>query len=114
MSGETFYHAAELAEFSGTRPLRKEVNGRHVLLIYDDGKLYAFLNQCTHVRVRMNGARVEDGALVCPNHRARFDLTTGNCLVSPIPGELAPLTRFETRLRDGSVEIALSERSDRL
>lgn len=110
MSDVTFYPAAEMVEFVGTKPLRKEVNGWPLLIVRDGDAVHAFHNLCTHVRVRMNAARVEDGAIICPNHGARFDLRTGRCIGSMLPGiggGLAPLTRFETRWVGDRVEVAL-------
>jgi anthranilate 1,2-dioxygenase ferredoxin component len=108
MDETSFYAAARLCEFVDARPLRKEVNGWSLLIVRDGDEIHAFHNLCTHVRVHMNAACVEGGAIVCPNHRARFDLRTGRCLGSPLPGirdNLAPLTRFETRLVADGVEV---------
>ena len=110
MSQDTFYPAAEIEEFISTKPLRKEVNGWPLLIVRDGENIHAFHNMCTHVRIRMNAARVEEGAIICPNHGARFDLHSGRCLGSMLPGirdDLAPLTRFEARLVGNRVEVAL-------
>jgi anthranilate 1,2-dioxygenase ferredoxin component len=110
MSTETFYPVAEIGELIGTKPLRKEVNGWSLLVVRDGDDIHAFHNLCTHVRVRMNAARIEDGAIICPNHGARFDLRTGRCLGSMLANmrdRLPPLTRFATRLVGDRVEVAL-------
>jgi nitrite reductase/ring-hydroxylating ferredoxin subunit len=109
---ENFYRAAELSEFAENQPLRKEINGWHLLLIHEEGSLYAFRNLCPHVGVRMNAARVKDGALICPNHHAHFDLSTGRCRESLLPGildGLPSLTQFAIRLTDGWVEVAVPQ-----
>ena len=110
VSEDNFYSAAGIEEFVGTIPLRKEVNGWPLLMVRDGHDIHAFHNLCTHVRVRMNAARVVDGAIICPNHGARFDLRTGRCVGSTlgsIRDGLPPLTRFETRLVGDCVEVAL-------
>ena len=111
MTGKDFfYRAAEISEFSENQPLRKEINGWHLLLVNEGGSLYAFRNLCPHVGVRMNTARIKDGALICPNHLAHFDLSTGRCRKSLLRGildGLPPLTQFAIRLTDGWVEVAV-------
>jgi nitrite reductase/ring-hydroxylating ferredoxin subunit len=105
-----FHSAAGIEEFIGTIPLRKEVNGWPLLMVRDGQEFHAFHNLCTHVRVRMNAARVVDGAIICPNHGARFDLRNGRYLGSMLGSmrdALAPLTRFETRVVGDRVEVAL-------
>jgi nitrite reductase/ring-hydroxylating ferredoxin subunit len=111
MTERAFHPAAELDEFASANPLRKEVNGWPLLIIRDGEEIHAFYNLCTHVGVQMNAAHTSEGTIVCPYHRARFDLRTGRCLnsmrVVGIADGLPPLTRFETRLVGDRVLVAL-------
>ena len=116
MTEHIFYTAAALSELTGPKPLRRELNGWALLLVREGDEIYAFRNLCPHLAVRMNAARVENGAIICPNHRARFDLRTGRCLDSALSGVsdgLAPLSRFETRVVDERVEVALPAQAAR-
>ena len=49
-------------------------------LFYHDGKWYATGSVCPHQNALLEGAPIEDGAIVCLRHGYRFDLTTGDCL----------------------------------
>jgi len=114
MLGQLFYRAASLSDFSGSIPLKRDVNGWPLILVQHEGMIQAFHNKCSHVHVKMHGPRVEDKVLICPYHGARFDLTTGHCVHNPLPGarvNLAPLRRFDTRQIDGWVEFAVPEKS---
>jgi nitrite reductase/ring-hydroxylating ferredoxin subunit len=110
MTEAIFYPVAELGELASANPLRKEVNGWPLLIVRDGEEIHAFYNVCTHAWARMNRARISEGAIICPYHGAQFDVRTGRCLDSALarmPGGLAPLTRFATRLLGDRVEVAL-------
>lgn len=59
---------------------------------------------CTHDYVPFveAGAQVEDGAITCPFHGARFCLRSGAVLMPPAYEEL---TTFPVRLVDGRVQV---------
>ncbi len=108
--------AAQLPE--GERQVVK-VQDHSILLIHDQGKVYAMLSACPHMRLPLKGGKITaDEAIVCPFHRSAFDLNTGDVKAwSPWPpgvGKmLGAVTRekalrvFPARIAEGSVWIAL-------
>jgi nitrite reductase/ring-hydroxylating ferredoxin subunit len=86
-----------------------------------DGERYAVSRRCRHLRADLaNGQIDENGCLVCPWHRARYDPTTGRMVVGPqagfekVPGldtaftgltKIWPLRRVEVVERDGKVYV---------
>ena len=109
--------AAQLPE--GERQVVK-VQDHSILLIHEQGKVYAMLSACPHMRLPLKGGKItDDEAIVCPFHRSAFDLNTGDVKTwSPWPpgvgkmlGAVArekALRVFPTRIAEGSVWIALS------
>src|SRR5712671_184163 len=79
MTEAIFYPVAELGELASANPLRKEVNGWPLLIVRDGEEIHAFYNVCTHAWARMSGARISEGAIICPYHGAQFDVRTGRC-----------------------------------
>ena len=58
------------------------VDGRDVLIANVSGKYYAVGGECTHFGGDLSEGVLEGNVVTCPNHNARFDVTTGK-VVSP-------------------------------
>jgi len=94
-----------------------QAGGRSVLLARTGGRVYATDDHCPHVRLSLKRAQITDDAcLVCPWHRSRFDLATGEARewVTWPPGvrrALGPISRgtplavFPTKVEDGEVWV---------
>ena len=54
-----------------------EANGQKLLLAEAGGKFYAAQRKCPHLGFNLCRGSIEDGAVVCPLHKAKFDLVTG-------------------------------------
>jgi nitrite reductase/ring-hydroxylating ferredoxin subunit len=48
-----------------------------LLVVHDQGSLYALDNRCPHLGFPLHRGSVEDGILTCHWHHARFDLASG-------------------------------------
>ncbi len=83
-------------------PVAAEVDGVPVVLVASDGEVHAVGGVCPHLGGPMGEGWLHRGELVCPWHGSRFDLATGEPAQGP---STAPLPCFETRLRDGRVEV---------
>ena len=83
--------------------LAKLVEGWSVLMVRTPEGLNAVLDRCTHQAALLSTGRVRRGAIMCPLHGARFEVATGRC----IGGAYADLRRFETRVVDGTIEVAV-------
>ena len=72
-----------------------------LLVVHDDGKVFALDNRCPHLGFPLHRGSVEDGILTCHWHHARFDLASG-CTFD-LWGDDAPTAAVE--LRDGVVWV---------
>jgi nitrite reductase/ring-hydroxylating ferredoxin subunit len=72
-----FVHAGSLAELQVKGRLL--VRGRHrpILLVHEDGHVFALDNRCPHMGFPLDRGSVEDGILTCHWHHARFELAGG-------------------------------------
>jgi 3-phenylpropionate/trans-cinnamate dioxygenase ferredoxin subunit len=73
-----------------------------VVRVGDD--LYALENRCSHDDEGLVGGELEDGAIVCPRHGAKFCLKTGDALCPPA---YEPIRRFEVRCQDGRFGVLI-------
>lgn len=54
--------------------------GLSILLIKEDGEIYAVSNRCAHMGCALGGGSLKDRTIQCPCHDWRFDLRTGEFL----------------------------------
>jgi nitrite reductase/ring-hydroxylating ferredoxin subunit len=57
------------------RPI--EAKGKKLLLANVDGTLHAAQRKCPHLGFNLCRGKLDGGAIVCPLHKAKFDLSTG-------------------------------------
>ncbi len=95
---------AELAE---SAPRRVEVAGAPVLLIRLGGQIFAIGERCTHLGGPLAEGTVADGSVTCPWHGSRFALAGGQVLDGPAT---FAEPNFETRIRDGQIELRVARR----
>ena len=72
-----FVHAASLEELKAKT--RLVVRGRHrpILLVYENGRVFALDNRCPHMGFPLDRGSIEDGILTCHWHHARFEVVSG-------------------------------------
>ncbi len=73
--------------------------GRTILVLMDQGNLYALDNRCPHMGFPLHRGTVRDGILTCHWHHAKFDLA-GGCTFDPFADDV---TSFFVEARDGAV-----------
>ncbi len=66
------------------------------------GAVHAVAAVCTHRGGPLDEGEVADGCVRCPWHGGRFSLADGSVVEGP---PVFPLARFETRVRDGQIEL---------
>ncbi|MBF0420078.1 MAG: Rieske 2Fe-2S domain-containing protein [Magnetococcales bacterium] len=59
------------------------VDGLEVLIVNLGGVFYGLEDCCSHDGDHLSDGDMEDGAIICPRHGARFDLKTGAVLSPP-------------------------------
>jgi nitrite reductase/ring-hydroxylating ferredoxin subunit len=73
-----------------------------LLVVYDDGRVFALDNRCPHLGFPLHRGSVEDGILTCHWHHARFDLASG-CTFD-LWADDVPTAAVE--IRDGAVWVS--------
>lgn len=77
--------------------------GVDVALFNVNGEVSAYENRCPHKDGSFDGGLVSHGIVTCPLHFWRFDVRRGERIGEPD----IRLARYETRVRDGQVEVLL-------
>jgi nitrite reductase/ring-hydroxylating ferredoxin subunit len=102
---------------------RMVVRGRRcpILVVHDQGRVFAMDNRCPHLGFPLHRGSVADGILTCHWHHARFDLASGctfdlwaddvptfpvelhdgEVWVKDVPGHADPAAHWRRRLDDG-------------
>ncbi|MDQ0340942.1 nitrite reductase/ring-hydroxylating ferredoxin subunit/Fe-S cluster biogenesis protein NfuA [Caldalkalibacillus uzonensis] len=86
------------------RAVRFTHQAHDILLVRIDGKVMAYRNQCPHMGMPLDGGMVDGGAITCPWHGFRFDLSTGECLTAPH----VQLEPFPVQVKDQWVWVRLN------
>jgi nitrite reductase/ring-hydroxylating ferredoxin subunit len=72
-----FIRVATLEELKTARMIVVRGARWPLLVVYDDGKVFALDNRCPHLGFPLHRGSVDDGILTGHWHHARFDLTSG-------------------------------------
>ena len=92
---DALVRAGSLAEIERDGMAVVAAEGRALLVVHDEGRLYALDNRCPHMGFPLRRGTVRDGILTCHWHHARFDLS-GGCALDLFAGDV-PAFRVETR-----------------
>lgn len=71
------------------------------------GTFYAFANICTHDEGPIAEGELEECAIICPRHGARFDLATGAVLSLPA---VSPLPVYEVKVEGNDIKVSRTPR----
>jgi apoptosis-inducing factor 3 len=83
-----WHNVVRLDELGDGNVIGVEVDGTHVALYRIGDAIYASDGMCTHAAGLLADGWVEDGAIECPLHQARFDIRTGKALCEPATEDL--------------------------
>ena len=82
---------------------RVEVEGVGVLISRSSaGEVCAIAATCNHFSGPLEAGEREGDTVVCPLHKSRFELCSGEVIDGPA---IFPQSRYETRVRDGKIEV---------
>ena len=86
---------------------RVEAEGAGILLSRSSsGDICAISATCNHFGGPLEQGDREGDTVVCPWHKSRFDLCSGEAIDGPA---VFPQSRYETRVRDGRIEVKAAE-----
>ncbi len=103
MTDTLFTAVVAAADFPEDGKFAADVNGWQVLIVRLDDGFHAVNDRCSHAASPLSAGRIRRGSIMCPLHGARFDIASGAC----IGGPYVPLRRFDVRVEDGQVEVAV-------
>jgi nitrite reductase/ring-hydroxylating ferredoxin subunit len=108
MSASNFVFAADLAEVEEVGIKTVQRGGHTIVLVRNNGAIYAVDNRCPHMGFPLDRGTVKDGILTCHWHHARFDLASGGTFDQWADD----IRAFPVELRDGEVWVDLQEHRD--
>jgi nitrite reductase/ring-hydroxylating ferredoxin subunit len=91
---QDYVEAGKVSEITNGHMKHVEINGKEIAIANHDGKFYAFADRCGHMNARLSGGSINQNAVTCPFHAAKFDITTGKKIGEPvleIPPGMEPL-----------------------
>ena len=95
-----FEEIASVDDLKDADRLEVFVDDTPVLLIRVGDQYFAIEDVCTHDGQPLTDGCIEDGAIICPRHGARFDLQSGRALCMPAT---KPVRTFEVEVRDRQI-----------
>ena len=101
-----FVRVAALGDVSDPGQITVDVDERLVVLIHAGGSWYCLDDVCTHDGGPLGEGPLEDNALVCPRHGAKFDVRTGEALTMPAT---EPTAVHEVKIDGDDVLVRISE-----
>ncbi len=121
MKAETFTRVADLSELKSAGPFALSANEVDIVLLRTGGEWRAFQGRCPHQGALLGEGELDDGALVCRNHRWRFSVDSGQreggpeCLAScPVAERDGAVFVDVTGLKPSSAPIAATRTVDDL
>jgi 3-phenylpropionate/trans-cinnamate dioxygenase ferredoxin component len=76
--------------------------GEPIAITRSAGRVYAFVDRCSHQECPLSSGFVEDGELECECHGARFELATGRVTLPPA---VEPITMLDAVEADGQIHV---------
>ncbi|MHA1536854.1 MAG: nitrite reductase small subunit NirD [Alphaproteobacteria bacterium] len=97
-----WHKVAAASEITEDEPKGVEIGGKHIAVFKLGDKFHATDNVCPHAFALLTDGFVDDGAVECPLHAAKFDIATGKCLAEPAEDDLAT---YEVKLEGGDILV---------
>jgi len=86
---------------------RVDAEGVPVLLARCEGEVCALAHTCSHLGGPLPEGKLEGDVVQCPWHGSRFNVRDGSVVAGPAT---FPQPRFETRVREGQIEVRSIDR----
>src|ERR1700722_2806303 len=85
---EGWVRVAAVADVGEGAAFPTKLGNRPIALYRIDGHVHAIDDVCTHALALLSQGFIENGAVECPLHGARFDIATGRCVAPPASKDL--------------------------
>jgi nitrite reductase/ring-hydroxylating ferredoxin subunit len=85
---DKFIRAISTDEISPGGMKTVELDGREIVICNCGGTYYAIQRRCGHMNAPLELGTLDGKFVTCPMHCAQFDVTTGQALSGPVPGDL--------------------------
>lgn len=96
---------SELPE-GGMRAL--DVGDVRMMLVRQNGQVYALARECSHLGGPLDEGQLEDGCVICPWHGSRFALADGAVQDGPAT---FPQPFYAARVRNGQIEVKMTRQN---
>ncbi|WCM24753.1 FAD-dependent oxidoreductase [Paraburkholderia bryophila] len=93
---------AQLSQLRADRAERVELGGEKILLVRDGDTVRAYGAECPHAGAPLEQGALCNGKIICPWHKAEFDIATGNVLE---PCALIALDRYPVLVTGDDVTV---------
>jgi len=98
----TFKKTVKLSELETDQPKQIEIAGTQIMLIRQGDSVHAYQANCPHAGAPLAEGAVCEGKLVCPWHKAVFNLHDGSL---DQPPALAGLKQYAVKIERGTVMV---------
>jgi apoptosis-inducing factor 3 len=102
-TSDTMQRVAALADLEEARPRRVKLADTPILLIRAGDAVHAYSADCPHAGAPLEEGAVCNGRLICPWHKATFEIDSGALVEPPA---LLPLTRYPVKIDGGDVLVS--------
>lgn len=109
MTDTDWQRVAALADLRDEEALPARLGETPIALYRLGGEIYAIDDVCTHEYALLSQGFIEDGAIECPLHQAKFDIATGRCLAAPAT---EPVRSYPVRVEGGDIYVGTVPRGD--
>jgi nitrite reductase/ring-hydroxylating ferredoxin subunit len=79
-----YVRVADRSDIGMGKMKKVALDNREILIANVNGTYYAVDNICSHFGGDLSEGVLEGNVVTCPNHRAKFDVTTGKVVSLPV------------------------------
>ena len=101
----TFHRVAEVTHLAPGMGMAVQVGGQKIALFNVGGTFYAIGDTCTHRGGPLSEGTIQGTTVICPWHRACFELGSGKNLTPPAPG---PVPAYRVRIEGTDLQVEMS------
>jgi 3-phenylpropionate/trans-cinnamate dioxygenase ferredoxin subunit len=99
-----YFAVAEVHDLANGERMFIELGDEYLVIFNIGGDFYAIADLCSHDGGPLGDGEVDDHAVICPRHGARFDLHNGEALTFPAVEDIAA---YPIRVQDDMIEVGI-------